>query len=82
VRSGDEPTDEPVASHRVLGRSRRLPIIARTANAAADDRERCLASGMDDDLPKPVRIEDLRDLLDRHVSTCGARLKALPEARR
>jgi hypothetical protein len=37
---------------------------------------------MDDDLPKPVRIEDLRDMLDRYVSTCGARLKALPEARR
>ena len=50
-----------------------LPIIALTANAMADERERCRAAGMDDYLAKPFRMEQLAALLKQWLS-----LKAAP----
>jgi two-component system sensor histidine kinase/response regulator len=48
------------------GRSR-VPMTAMTANAFAEDRVACLEAGMDDYLPKPVRLADLRGMLERWV---------------
>jgi signal transduction histidine kinase/CheY-like chemotaxis protein len=51
------------------GRDRRTPIVALTANAASEERERCLASGMDGFLLKPVRASDLHGMLARYLGS-------------
>jgi CheY-like chemotaxis protein/HPt (histidine-containing phosphotransfer) domain-containing protein len=53
------------ADGRIPSGERRMPIIAMTASAMAGDRERCLESGMDDYLTKPVNSEALRTMLRR-----------------
>jgi signal transduction histidine kinase/CheY-like chemotaxis protein len=51
---------------------RHIAIIAMTAEVLDDARERCLAAGMDDFVPKPVRIESLVDALKRWAPAAQA----------
>lgn len=54
---------------RRSGRWPDLPIVALTANAMSEERERCRAAGMNDYLAKPFRREELKALLDLWVPT-------------
>ena len=47
-------------------------IVALTANALEGDRTVCLAAGMNDYVPKPLRVEDLVRVLADAEALCAA----------
>ena len=56
------PVMDGICATRLIRRQARfarLPIIAMTANAMSVDRDRCLAAGMNDHIPKPIDPEQL-----------------------
>jgi CheY-like chemotaxis protein len=44
-----------------------MAIIALTADTTAEDRERCLEVGADDFISKPIEMEELKTVIERHL---------------
>jgi signal transduction histidine kinase/DNA-binding response OmpR family regulator len=55
-----------------------LPIIAMTANALVGDREKCLASGMNEHLAKPIHVRQLLVTLARWIKKSHAHQAGSP----
>ncbi|MDY6781884.1 MAG: CHASE2 domain-containing protein [Cyanobacteriota bacterium] len=65
IRQGREASAPSDASDRSLGR---VPIFVCTASAFETTRDRALAAGADAFLPKPVQLDELTTLLERHLA--------------
>jgi CheY-like chemotaxis protein len=46
----------------------RLPIVAMTAHAMAEDRRRCIDSGMDDYVTKPFKPEEILNVIHEVIA--------------
>jgi CheY-like chemotaxis protein len=62
---------------RERDRGGHLPIVAVTAHALDQDRQRCLAAGMDDYLPKPIRTPDLMATIAKYYPRAEAASRAV-----
>ncbi|MFH1660215.1 MAG: response regulator [Pseudomonadota bacterium] len=62
VMGGIEATQR-IRARETEHQLKHTPIIAMTAAAMQDDRDACLAAGMDDYLSKPIRVKELQEKL-------------------
>ena len=67
VMDGFTATRRIRETERATGKAKRMPIIALTANVMSEDRENCIAAGMDAHLGKPIEPAQLVDCLGRYL---------------
>ncbi|MBU2502150.1 response regulator, partial [bacterium] len=67
IRASDSPARNP-----------HLPIIALTAHAMAQDRQRSLEAGMDDHVSKPIESEVIARVLAKHLGSEAAERPRAP----
>jgi len=56
------------ATEEIKKFNRKVPIIAQTANAISEERQRCMQAGCDDFITKPVNITELYAKIDKWLS--------------
>jgi CheY-like chemotaxis protein/HPt (histidine-containing phosphotransfer) domain-containing protein len=54
------------------GSDKRQAVVAMTALVMKGDRERCIAAGMDGYMSKPIRPQELDEILEKYAGTAGA----------
>jgi signal transduction histidine kinase/CheY-like chemotaxis protein len=74
------PVMDGYEATRAIREFSRVPIVAMTAHALTGDRERCLASGMDDYMTKPIKRDVLASMLERRLPA-SAQGEAMQRAR-
>jgi len=71
----DGPEATTIIREKEKKTGKHQPIVALTAHALTGDRDRCLAAGMHGYLTKPIRPQELDQILD----SCLNRRSSLPE---
>ena len=75
VMDGCTATQRLRAWEAQAGRAR-VPVVALTAGAFEEDRQRCLDAGMDEVLTKPLAMDQLQTTLARWLSVCPVAMAA------
>lgn len=75
--------DGIAATRELRARGHTMPILAMTASAMVEDRERCLQAGMNDYIPKPLDVDLMAAALARTLNrNADELLEAMPAADR
>ena len=49
--------------------AKKIPIIAMTANVFKEDIERCLAAGMNGHVGKPLKFDEVTEILEKYLES-------------
>jgi PAS domain S-box-containing protein len=52
---------------KIRAENKRIPIIAQTAHAMAEDRKKCIQAGADDYISKPAAIDDMLSIINKYI---------------